>query len=220
MVNFRGPNHTFKYYSAVDIYNGNFDPSELEGKVALIGTTAAGLNDIRAIPFEPVYPGVEVHANIIDNIIARDFLYLPAWIDGANIMILFLLVLITTLLVTYTPLWVNPIIMTAMIILFVYGAYYNFAHYGIIFETFLPILAVITATLIATFMDYFYEIRKEYLIKEKICRQKVSKEVMENPPCGSRKYLFCRYDKRGYGIFLRCKEFYPIYPKLCQMQMY
>jgi len=179
IVNFRGPNHTFKYYSALDIYNGNFDPKELEGKVALIGTTAAGLNDLRAIPFESVYPGVEVHANIIDNILTNDFIQIPTWIDGFNIMILFIIVIFTVLLVTYTPLWINPIVMFTMYGIILFSGYYFLFTKGIVIELFIPILAVTIAAIVATFMDYFFEIRQEQLIKQKFA-SKVSTEVMEN----------------------------------------
>ena len=179
IVNFRGPNHTFKYYSAVDIYNNNFNPKDFANKVVLIGTTATGLNDIRAIPFEPVYPGVEVHANIIDNILTQDFLTIPNWIDGLNLIILFIVVFITVYFVTYTPLWVNPIVMVVMVFFTLYGAYYALFVKGIVIESLLPSISIITATLVATFMDYFFEIKKEKLIKAKFAT-KVSKDVMDN----------------------------------------
>ncbi|MEA3383713.1 MAG: adenylate/guanylate cyclase domain-containing protein [Campylobacterota bacterium] len=179
IVNFRGPSHTFKYYSAIDIYNNNFDPKELDGKVALIGTTAAGLNDLRAMPFEPVYPGVEVHANIIDNILTGDFLSIPSWIDGVNIIILFIISILTVLLVTYTAIWINPFVMTLMITSFSYFAYYILFYHGIVLNLFIPLTTIIIATLITTFMDYFFEIKQEQMIKKKFA-SKVSSEVMEN----------------------------------------
>jgi adenylate cyclase len=43
------------------------------GKIVLVGYTAAGLNDLRANPLSPIAPGVELHANAIDNLINRDF---------------------------------------------------------------------------------------------------------------------------------------------------
>ncbi|MBU1406492.1 MAG: CHASE2 domain-containing protein, partial [Proteobacteria bacterium] len=58
-VNFRGPGQTYPYLSAVDILAGkNLD--RVQGKYVLIGTSAAGLLDLRATPFSNIYPGVEV----------------------------------------------------------------------------------------------------------------------------------------------------------------
>ncbi len=179
VVNFRGYHHTFKYCSALDIYNNDFNKEDIAGKVALIGTTAAGLNDIRAIPFESVFPGVEVHANIIDNIIAQDFLSLPTWIDGVNLILVLLTIIVTVLLITFSPLWFNPLVLFILSASFLYIIYYVLFQYGIILNSFLILLAIFLSVLITTFMDYIFEIKKEQAIKNKFA-SKVSKDVMEN----------------------------------------
>jgi adenylate cyclase len=74
LINFRGKEGNFPYISALDIYKNDFKKEDIEGKIILIGTSAAGLLDLRATPFEAIYPGVEVHANAIDNIIEGDLL--------------------------------------------------------------------------------------------------------------------------------------------------
>jgi len=178
-VNFRGPEGSFKYISAVDIYNNNFDLNLIKNKIVIIGTTAAGLKDLRATPFESIYPGVEVHANVIDNIIKGDFLTFPYWIDLANIVILFFVIFITIYSNTYTPFWFNPVALIIIAISLFIGGYYALFYKGIVLNIFLPILATFVATLLATFMDYIFEIRQEHLIKQKFAT-KVSKEVMED----------------------------------------
>jgi adenylate cyclase len=57
------------YISASDIIQGKIDPNRLRGKLFFVGTSAVGLLDIRATPISPRQPGVEVHANILENII-------------------------------------------------------------------------------------------------------------------------------------------------------
>lgn len=71
MVNYRGPNGAFPYVSASDLMEGKAAVS-LKGKIVLIGTSATGLLDLQATAFSSIYPGVEVHATVIDNIIAGD----------------------------------------------------------------------------------------------------------------------------------------------------
>ena len=179
VVNYRGPTKTFKYISALDIYNNTFDPVDIEGKVSIIGTSAAGLNDLRAMPFESVYPGVEVHANAIDNILTGDFLSRPNWVDGANFIIIFVIALLATLLVTFTPFWFNPIALFSLIGLILVGSFQALFHYGIIINTFLPLITIILAILVATFMDYMFEVKNEAMIKKKFA-SKVSPDVMES----------------------------------------
>ncbi|MEA3512771.1 MAG: adenylate/guanylate cyclase domain-containing protein [Campylobacterota bacterium] len=178
IVNFRGPSHTFKYYSAIDIYKNNFNPKDFDGKVALIGTTAAGLNDMRAMPFESVYPGVEVHANIIDNLIGQDFLYIPTWVDGINIIILLAIISLTVILIRISKPWMKPFVILIMTIVILYGSYYVLFQHGIILGTFLPLITVASTFLLVIFMEYIFEMKKEQAIRERFS-SKVSKEVME-----------------------------------------
>ncbi|MGB5791551.1 CHASE2 domain-containing protein [Poseidonibacter sp.] len=178
LVNFRGKEKNFKYYSALDIYNNNFDKKELDGKIALIGTSAAGLLDLRATPFESVYPGVEVHANVIDNIIQGDYIYKAAWIDGANIAIIFILAIFVVLATTYTPFFVNPIIYLAVSFITLYSIYEILFTQGIVLNIFFPIITILLSSVFTTLFDYFYEIKQEEAIKEKFA-SKVSKNVMD-----------------------------------------
>jgi adenylate cyclase len=62
------------YVSAGDVLNGSIGPNKLKGKLVVVGISAIGLKDIRATPIEPRLPGVEVHANILETIIAANAL--------------------------------------------------------------------------------------------------------------------------------------------------
>jgi adenylate cyclase len=77
VVQFRGtggPNGgAFRYVSAADVLAGRAIPKVLDGAIVLVGTTAAGLQDLRATPVNKEYPGVEVHANVIKSILDNRF---------------------------------------------------------------------------------------------------------------------------------------------------
>ncbi|QKF82378.1 CHASE2 domain-containing protein [Halarcobacter ebronensis] len=179
LLNFRGGEKTFKYYSAKDVLNGKISKKELEGKIAIIGTSAAGLLDLRATPFDSVYPGVEVHANVIDNILEGDFLSKPSWVDGVNIWLIFLLSIVTVLFITFTPFWLNPIISLTLLGGTLFGLYQAMFKYGLILNIFFPVITIVLGTILVTLVDYFYEIKKEEAIKKKFA-SKVSKSVMDN----------------------------------------
>lgn len=89
-VPFRGGMQTYPYFSAVDIMEERIPAAELTGRIALVGTSAAGLMDIRATPFSAVYPGVEVHAAIIDAILSGRSIGVPTWTTGAQVLAIIL----------------------------------------------------------------------------------------------------------------------------------
>ncbi|HEV2194101.1 MAG TPA: adenylate/guanylate cyclase domain-containing protein [Candidatus Acidoferrum sp.] len=75
LINYQGPWGTFPHTSIVDVLQRKFRPGTFQGKLVLIGATATGIGDLRATPFGGSnFPGVEIHANVIDNILNDRFL--------------------------------------------------------------------------------------------------------------------------------------------------
>ena len=74
LVNFRGPAHTFTYYSASDVIAHRVADSALANKIVLVGASAFGVGDKLSTPMGADFPGVEIHANAIDNILTGDFI--------------------------------------------------------------------------------------------------------------------------------------------------
>jgi adenylate cyclase len=75
-----------RYVSAADILDGKFDPKRIADHIVLVGSSAAGLNDLKATSLAPDMPGVEVHAQLIEQILQHDFLFRPDWGPGAEII--------------------------------------------------------------------------------------------------------------------------------------
>ncbi|MDD2365610.1 MAG: adenylate/guanylate cyclase domain-containing protein [Desulfuromonadaceae bacterium] len=89
LVPYRGRQGSFRYVSATDVINGKVAKEILEGAIVLVGTTAPGLMDMRSTPVSAAYPGVEVHANMIAGILDQNVKQQPAYVTGAEIVILF-----------------------------------------------------------------------------------------------------------------------------------
>lgn len=94
-INFAGPSRTFKTISVVDVLNKRIDKEILQGKIILIGATASDLQDILLVPgFRQILPGIEYHANIVDNMLLQRYIKaaqprLPLMI-GSVILMLFI----------------------------------------------------------------------------------------------------------------------------------
>ena len=178
-VNFRGPSFTFPYISAVDIIKNRFDPKQIEGKLVLVGTSAAGLLDLRNIPFDAIYPGVEVHANVIDNILKGDFLYIPSEASAYNIVIILIISIIVVMVIGYSGAMILPIVIGVLGFSFIYFINYMLFEQGIILALFYPLFALVFGALSAVIINYFLETKQKNLIKGKFA-SKVSPQVMED----------------------------------------
>ena len=78
-INYMGPPKTFPHYSITDILNKRLPAGTFTDRIVLVGATAIGTHDMRATPINPVFPGVEIHASIIDNILTGRFITKPHW---------------------------------------------------------------------------------------------------------------------------------------------
>ena len=73
MINYCGPEYTFKYFSFCDVIEGKVPPDAFNNKIVFLGATASGLGDFIATPFSSQTPGVEKHATITENILHEKF---------------------------------------------------------------------------------------------------------------------------------------------------
>ena len=98
LVPYRGKRGSFPYVSATDVIKGAADPAVLKGATVLVGTTAPGLEDLRATPVGKTFPGVEVHANLLAGIIDGTIKQLPEYTLGAEVLLLILFGLVMAFL--------------------------------------------------------------------------------------------------------------------------
>jgi adenylate cyclase len=88
LIPFRGKKASFPYIPLADVLAERAPPEALRGRIVLIGTTAPGLLDLRATPVENVFPGVEIHANLIAGMLDNRIKEKPAYMQGAEIVLL------------------------------------------------------------------------------------------------------------------------------------
>jgi adenylate cyclase len=73
------------------VFEKDFDRSLIAGGLVFVGTSAAGLKDMRATPLNPALPGVEMHANVVEQVLLGRFLQRPDWATGAELIYMVLL---------------------------------------------------------------------------------------------------------------------------------
>jgi len=212
-VNFRGPTNTFPYIPAIDIYNGTFDTSLVKGKLILLGTSAIGLKDIRATPFDTSYPGVEVHANVIDNLLKKDFISMSDNSRGHELLLIVLVVFLVGLLTATLPAsWGLAAIAVLSYGLFEYIYYYLFTE-GTVLNILFPFIGVILMTIVSLLLSYIFESRTKDLIKAKFS-QKVSKDVVDELLKNPDAVNFAAMDKEITVFFSDVRSFTEISERL------
>jgi len=111
LVPYRGPAGSFPYVSIGDVISGTVeDPSIFGGKIALIGGTAPGMQDLRTTPVGSIYPGVEIHANVIAGILDSSFRWEPAYTVAAEMITVIAFGLLSSLFLPF----LSPVISTVM----------------------------------------------------------------------------------------------------------
>lgn len=93
LIPYKGRAQSYPYVPATDVLHGQVPAHLLKGAIVFVGTSALGLADLRTTPLQTGYPGVEVHANLLDTILQSDgkhdfFYYHPDWEPGATFVLL------------------------------------------------------------------------------------------------------------------------------------
>ncbi len=96
------PPNSDRFISAIDLLNGNFDPQQLHQKLVLIGVTGAGLIEDKHTPLGVLMPGVEIHAQLLENLFDQTLLLRPDWAPPLEA---FAFLLLGAMLVFATPRW-------------------------------------------------------------------------------------------------------------------
>ncbi len=95
------PREAMTTVSAADILMASVSPDRLQGRITFVGTSASGLKELHTSPFDPIFPGVEVHATVADNLLQGDFISVPGWSNGLILSLVLVLGVLLSLLVAF-----------------------------------------------------------------------------------------------------------------------
>ncbi|MCU0645328.1 MAG: CHASE2 domain-containing protein, partial [bacterium] len=137
LINYMGSYQTFRYISFYDVWARRVPPEFFAGKIVLVGASVAGLYDLRPVPFQNAFPGVEIHANILHNILEQNFITkkssLVSW------MILAFLCLLVSSIAPFFRLRITIPIIFLIAAGFVYLTFYLFNHQNLWVENVRPV---------------------------------------------------------------------------------
>ena len=141
LINYMGGYQRFRYISFYDVWARRVPPEFFAGKIVLVGASVAGLYDLRPVPFQNAFPGVEIHANILHNILNQNFITKNS--NLVNWIILALLCLLVSSIAPFFRLRITIPLIFLIAAGFVYLTFYLFNHNNLWVENVRPVFGVV-----------------------------------------------------------------------------
>jgi len=151
------PGDRARYVSAIDVLEGRVPADRISRRLVLIGTSAAGLLDLKTTPVDSSMPGVEVHAQILENILTNAMLSSPNYTIAAELAV--------ALVIGLAIIVLAPILGPALLLLFgaaivsllIGAAWYMFAHEKLLIDFTFPLLSSLAIYLTLVFTNFVKE---------------------------------------------------------------
>lgn len=161
LVPFRGRQGSFRYVSASDVLNGVAEIGQLQDKIVIVGTTASGLLDSRATPVQSIYPGVEVHANVLSALLDQTLKSRPNYILAAEMAELLLIGLLAIVVFPRVSIIASAVIFGVALAGGVAANFYCWAKLNIDLFQAVPFLLLCLLYGVQIFFGFFLENRKK-----------------------------------------------------------
>jgi adenylate cyclase len=155
LVHYYGPERTIPQITAADLLAGRFAPEVIKDRVALVGATAKGIGDIRVTPHGAAFPGVEIRATIIENLLRGEFVRRPAWLPAAELAALIALGLLLARVLPRLTLRASAVVIAALASAYLAVALWLFATQLLWVTLVYPLLLMLLLFMSSNIVQYF-----------------------------------------------------------------
>jgi adenylate cyclase len=184
LINYLGPPQTFPQFSISDILSGKLPRGTFTGKIVLVGASATGIYDIRSTPVSPVYPGVEIHATVIDNILTQNFLTKPKWSKSFDLLAIIIMGVLLSIALPRMSAFKGLLFAAALFSVHIVISRELFAYAGVWLNVVYPLLALSTTYTVLTVYEYITEEKEKRMVKDMFqhyVSPKLVDELIKNP---------------------------------------
>ncbi len=144
-----------RFVSARSVLAGEVPADRIEGNVVFVGTSAIGLKDLRNTPVQDAVPGVEVHAQLAEQMIEQKFLARPDYADGAEFLYLLAIGLLFVWLLPRLSASRMAVVAALFIAIGVLVPWFAYSRYQLLFDPLYPpvtLAAIYVAGSVTAFM--------------------------------------------------------------------
>jgi adenylate cyclase len=136
------PARTSKYVPAWKVVDGSVDPNLIRNKIVFVGTSAQGLKDIRSTPINLFIPGVEVHANVVEQVLDGEYLLRPKLLAGAEVMALGAVGLFIILVAPFAGAIYMALFIFVLIVATFAVSWFTYVEHGLLLDPVYPSLSL------------------------------------------------------------------------------
>jgi adenylate cyclase len=184
LINYRGPERTFPQYSVTDILQDRIPKGTFQDKLVLVGATAIGIYDVRNTPFSGIFPGVEIHATAIDNILTTRFLEKPEWTKIYDVLAILIMGLAVGIVIPRLRAIKGAFFAIGLFVLHIVAGQWLFTHAALWVNLVYPLLTLVLLYTAFTVYHYLTEERERKKIKGAFSHyvsSSVVNEMLEDP---------------------------------------
>lgn len=183
LIDYCGRFGTFPYYSFIDVVSGRVPADVFKNKIVLVGPIATGIASFEVTPAQPTFPGIEIAANVIDNLLTRNFIARPAWAGYAEIAVMILFGVFLAFVLPRLKAGISAVISAGILILWNGIAVWLFVAQG-------EWLGMVAPSLLLA-VGYVAIISRRFMATEK------SKELVESDSIETSKMLGLSFQGQG-----------------------
>ena len=158
-----------RYLPAWKVLQGQVDAAQLAGSIALVGSSAQGLMDLRFNPFG-VVPGVEVQAQALEQILGGDYLNRPSWARGAEGLALIVGGALSGWLALRLRALSAAAITLGLLGAIVGGSWFAFVRYQLLLDMASPALGLLLSFTLCSLWHHFSSEREQRWIRQAFAR--------------------------------------------------
>ncbi|MGZ4816431.1 MAG: CHASE2 domain-containing protein [Terriglobales bacterium] len=178
-----GNREKFPRFYFSDVRNKKIPMEAFQDKIVLIGMMATGGGDQWITPIGDLYPGMEIHGNVINNVIAGKYLIRPEWAQKLELGLMLLFALFVAFAIPHLSAGKSAIIAVVLLAITIAGGIYAFTAYGFWLKMFYPAFMLVAG--------YTVVVSKRYLVTEK------KKEILEGESAETNKMLGLSFQGQG-----------------------
>ena len=142
------------YVPAWQVLDQSLSQEKIKDKIVFVGTSAVGLKDIRSTPLDTFIPGVEVHLNIVDQILHGEYLSRSIEAEGLEAFSIVLMGLFIILFSSFIGAVSQAVIVVIVVAGSIYGGWYAFSQHGMLIDVAYPALSVMAIFMLSTVLTY------------------------------------------------------------------